>query len=66
MFSFQNKDTLRFGILICDLNLTYIFFLQSFQKRKVNGEEALDISTYRTEDMTKSHSMNSSITGLRQ
>lgn len=40
--------------------------LEKLKKRKVNGEEALDISTYRTEDMTKSHSMNSSITGLRQ
>ena len=58
-FLFKRKIyTLRFGILIGDLNLTYIFFLQSFQKRKVNGEEALDIMAYRTEDKTKSHAMN--------
>ena len=66
VFSFQKKDTLHFGILIGDFNLTLIF-LQSFQKRKVNGEEALDILTYRTGDMTKSHSMNAiSITVFRQ
>lgn len=40
--------------------------LEKLKKRKVNGDEALDTSTYRTGDMTKSHSMNSSITVLGQ